>query len=132
MVAQGIASEGAVFLPVAGDVHLRMIATKDIAEVAADKILYGQWSGINVLELVGPEEVTFDVAAKAIGEAIGKDVNHVTVTPDQAREALSGMGMSVNVVDCFGRQGPGVWRRVSELHAQGSVHDGREAWTSRP
>ncbi len=94
-----IASEGTVFLPLPGSTRLAMIATADIARHAADRLLDTSWTGRSVIELVGPEEVTFEDAARTIGGAIGKDVKHVQVTEDQSREAIKAMGISTGVAN---------------------------------
>jgi uncharacterized protein YbjT (DUF2867 family) len=99
LAVQTIASDGAVYLPVPGDLTMPMIATTDIAKAAADRILDTNWSGRNVIELVGPEDLTFEGAARTVGAALGKDVNHVAVTPDQAREAMVSTGMKPSIVD---------------------------------
>ena len=99
MQAEPIASQGAVFLPLPGDTRLAMIATADIAKVAAERLLDTSWTGCSVLELVGPKEVTFEQAAKTIGQAVGKEVKHVQVSEDQSRQAMEAMGMSTGVAN---------------------------------
>ena len=99
MQAEPIASQGSVFLPSPGDTRLAMIATVDIAKVAAERLLDTSWTGRSVLELVGPEEVTFEQAAKTIGEAIGKEVKHVQVSENQSRQGLEAMGLSTGVAN---------------------------------
>ena len=76
-----------------------MIATADIAKAAADRILDATWTGRSVIEIVGPEELTFEGAARTLGAAVGKELKHVTTTPEQTREAMIGMGLSANVAD---------------------------------
>ncbi|MFQ5511428.1 MAG: NmrA family NAD(P)-binding protein [Candidatus Krumholzibacteriia bacterium] len=97
--AAPIASEGAVFLPLPGNTSLAMIATADIARHAAERLLDASWTGRSVIELVGPEEVTFENAARTIGRAIGREVRHVEVSEDQSREAIEAMGMSTGVAN---------------------------------
>ena len=94
-----IASEGAVFLPLPGSIRLPMIATVDIAKAAAERLLDTSWTGRSVIELVGPDEVTFEDAARTVGKAIGKDVKHVQVSEDQSREGIKALGMSAGVAN---------------------------------
>ncbi|MGC1955518.1 MAG: NAD(P)H-binding protein [Gammaproteobacteria bacterium] len=87
----------AVSLAVPGDQRIAMIATVDIATTAAEVLAAAPPSGARVLELLGPTEYRFDEAASVIGEAIGKPVKHVQVTPARMREALRGLGASRDV-----------------------------------
>ncbi|MFQ5601572.1 MAG: NmrA family NAD(P)-binding protein [Candidatus Krumholzibacteriia bacterium] len=93
----GIQQAGAVFLPVPGSVRIPMIATQDIAVAAAKVITDDTWQGKRVLELHGAADLSFDEAARAISEVAGRQVKHVEVTPDQALEAMTGLGMSGGV-----------------------------------
>lgn len=95
--ARAIATQGAVFLPVPGSVRLPFIATADIAKFGAQRIQDARWTGNSVMELVGPEDVSFDEAAQALGIAVGKKVAHIECTADQMVEALSGIGISKSV-----------------------------------
>lgn len=101
MSAETIAAQNSVFLPIQGGVKMAMIATDDIAKAAAERILDKTWTGKSVIELVGPSEETFDSAAKTIGDALGREINHVTTTLDQTREAMTGMGVPAGTADLF-------------------------------
>lgn len=101
MSAQGIASNNAVFLPLPGTARVPFIATSDIATAAADRILDESWTGHSVIELVGPEEMSFDEAATTLGEAVGKQITHVETTPEQTRDALTSMGVHENTAELF-------------------------------
>ncbi|MEJ2722930.1 MAG: hypothetical protein P8181_17595, partial [bacterium] len=83
------------------DIGTPMIATDDIAKVAANRILDKSWTGRSVIELVGPSEITFADAADMIGEALGHEVNHVTTTPERTRERMIGMGVPPATADLF-------------------------------
>ena len=101
MAAATIARDGAVYMPIRGSARLAMIASRDIAKAAAERILDRGWTGRSMIELVGPAEVTFEEAAKTLGEALGKEVKFVTTTPDQMRQALTGMGIPAKTADLF-------------------------------
>lgn len=101
MSAGTIVAQGAMYLPCQGSTQLEMIATADIARAAADVILDDSWAGRNVLELAGPARVSFDEAAEVLGAALGSEVRHVPVSPEQTREALVGMGISEGVADSY-------------------------------
>ena len=81
-------------------VALPMIATRDIAAVAADLLERGAFSGKIVRELLGPGDLTMPDATTAIGRAIGKDdLKYVQFPYENVSGALLGLGMSANVVD---------------------------------
>jgi len=101
MSVQTIAGQNAVFLPIRGSAKFAMIATSDIAEVAAQRLLDNSWTGRSVLELVGPAQVSFDSAAETLGSALGMELKHITTTPEQTHEALTGMGVPAKTADLF-------------------------------
>ncbi len=90
---------GSIFLPVSGETRLPMIATRDIGPAAAARLLDDSWTGTSVQELHGPADLSFDEAAAAISEGVGRPIAHVQVDEGQTREALLGMGLSANVAD---------------------------------
>jgi len=98
---QGIASDGAIYMPVAGNVETAMVAVSDIAELGADILQDTTWTGKRTVELCGPESISFDHVADEIGDALGKTVSHVEVSPGQAMEGLMGMGISKNVSETY-------------------------------
>lgn len=101
MAAETIAKDNAVYMPIRGSARLAMVATRDIAKAAAERVLDRGWTGRSVIELVGPAEVTFEGAAKTLGKAIGKEVSYVTTTLGQMRQVLTGMGMPAKTADLF-------------------------------
>ena len=96
-----IKNQGSVYMPVKAETRLAMVATQDIAEVAARELLALDWSGRRVVSAMGPKDLTFDEAAAELSEGIGRQIAHVTVTPEQARESMLGSGMSPGLTDGF-------------------------------
>jgi len=94
-----ICSSGSVYFPVAGSTRYPMIATRDIARIAADRLLDAAWTGFWVRELHGAAEISFDQAAALISEAVGVKVVHVRVSPEQAADSMRTWGMSENAVE---------------------------------
>ena len=97
----GIRAAGSVFMPISGSTRTSMIATRDIAASAAKVLLDGSWTGQKAVGLHGPADLSFDEAATALGEGLSRPVRHVTVTPDQARGAMVGMGVHPGVAALF-------------------------------
>lgn len=93
--------DGAVYMPIPGDLAFPMIATRDISAVAADVIADESWNGVNVRELLGPRDYSINDAARIIGDAAGKEVKHVQVPYEAAKGAMLQMGLGESVVDKY-------------------------------
>lgn len=79
---------------------LPMIATRDIAAVAADLMEQGGFVGKSTRELLGPGNLTMSEATTALGRAIGKDdLKYVQFPYENVRAGLLGLGMSSDVTD---------------------------------
>lgn len=91
--------EEAVFLPVCGSARYPMIATRDIARVAADRLLDPGWTGLWIRELHGPADLTFNQAATLISEAVGRKVVHVEVEPQQALQSMQASGLTMDAAE---------------------------------
>jgi uncharacterized protein YbjT (DUF2867 family) len=91
--------DGRIYMPLPGNLRLPMIATRDIAEVAAERLRDGKWTGRSVLELVGPEQLSGEEVARRLGEALERKVEYVQVSDPQAKESMTSMGMNPAVAD---------------------------------
>ena len=96
-----IKSTGAFFLPVPPDVKLPMVATRDIVEVAARVLLDDSWSGRRAVTVYGPELLSHAEVAATLSDVLGRPVGFTQVTPDQARQAMLGMGFTADLVAEF-------------------------------
>lgn len=77
-----IRHEGVLVDSVAPHARLPMIATTDIAVVAAGALRERRWRGVVVRELLGPRDLTYTEVAAAIGEAIGQPALQYVQVPD--------------------------------------------------
>jgi len=78
-----------------GDLELPMIATRDVAAEAAERLLRRDFRGQGAKLLVGPEDVSLRAATRALGQRLGlPDLAYVQFPPDGVRAALRGAGMS--------------------------------------
>lgn len=78
-----------------GDLELPMIATRDVAAEVAERLARRDFSGHQVKQLVGPEDVSLRAATRALGERLGlPDVGYVQLPPADVQGALMGFGMS--------------------------------------
>lgn len=78
--------------PVQGDLVMPMIATRDIGEYAAKRLLALDFAGKSHQYLLGAKDTSYNEVAKIFGAAIGKpDLAYVTFPYDQAEQAMSQM-----------------------------------------
>ncbi len=75
-----------------------MIATRDIAQVAAELLLQLDFSGHLTRELLGQRDISMHEATRIIGKAIGKEgLAYVQFPYEQAEQAMLTMGLSQDV-----------------------------------
>ncbi len=88
-----IIAQGAIYTTLQGSVKAPIIATQDIAEVAAEFLLK-PIDGHHVVDIVGPQEISLDEWARIAGQAIGRQIRVVTIPGDKLKAAMSQSGMS--------------------------------------
>lgn len=77
------------------DLRFPMIATRDVAREAAERLRRRDFGGHGARLLLGPEDVSMREATAAIGALLGMpDLPYVEFPPDGVRGALQGAGMS--------------------------------------
>jgi uncharacterized protein YbjT (DUF2867 family) len=87
---------------VAPDLPLPMIATRDVADVAARALKTRDWTGIVVRELLGARDLTFAEATRIIGARIGKpDLKYVQFPYADFASSLVRMGISPNMAGLY-------------------------------
>ena len=80
---------------VAPDLAVPMIATRDIADVAAKALKARDWKGVVVRELLGPRDLSYAEATRILGERIGKpDLQYVQFSYADEARALVQAGLS--------------------------------------
>lgn len=84
------------------DVKLPIIATKDIAVVAADKLINRDFSGISVLPLHGDRDYTMVEATNILGNAIGKpELPYIEFSYEDMKAGLVQFGISESVANSY-------------------------------
>jgi uncharacterized protein YbjT (DUF2867 family) len=87
---------------IAGDHPFPIIATADIARVAAEKLENSDWSGKSVLPLLGPKDYTMNEVTAALAMAIGKpNLPYITFPYDQAREGMKQAGLNDSFAEAY-------------------------------
>ena len=114
-MVQGAIDSGTLYYGMRGDAKLPQVATPDIGKTAARLLLEGAPSGVRVVQLAGPADLTLQETADALGRIAGKPIAAVTVPYEATVGALVGLGAS---------------KAVAEMYAELTVafNDGRLAW----
>ena len=75
-----------------------MIATRDIADAAAQALKARDWRGCVVRELLGPRDLSYAEATRLIGQRIGNpDLAYIQLPYDAMAQALTKAGFSDDV-----------------------------------
>jgi uncharacterized protein YbjT (DUF2867 family) len=86
--------------PIRPELPLPFIATGDIAAVAAEILLSGDFTGKKPRELLGQRDVSYAEVASIIGKAIGKPgLSYMQAPAAQLRSVLLQIGMSESMVN---------------------------------
>ena len=103
------------------DLQIPMIATRDIADVAARALKARDWTGVVVRELLGQRDLTYAEATRIIGAHIGKpDLQYVQFPYADFAASLVQMGISQNVAGLYGRcRAPSTREESSRARAGG-------------
>lgn len=108
-----IKNMGVMGSPVKTDVKTTIIATEDIATVAADKLAKLNFKGKSYHDLLGDRDYTQKEISAIIGEAIGQpELPYVEFPYEENKKALLQYGISESVADAFN----GMYKVVNEGH----------------
>jgi uncharacterized protein YbjT (DUF2867 family) len=95
-----IKAKGANGSPIGPDVPISMIASSDIAEVAARALRQRDFKGFVVRELLGERDLTMREVTRILGDRIGKpDLRYVQTSSLDFIEGLLQMGLSQNFAE---------------------------------
>ncbi len=93
-----IETDGIVVDSLDPHVPVPMVATRDVAAVAADALLRGGWTDHAVRELLGPVDVDQTTATVALGSALGRpELSYVRMPDDDMVAALVDEGWTEDV-----------------------------------
>ncbi len=83
-----------------GDIAFPMVATPDVAAVAAEYFLNLDFKGHSVRDILGPRDVSYNEVTKVLGEALGKpDLKYVRISDDEMKTAMIQMGASPSAAE---------------------------------
>jgi uncharacterized protein YbjT (DUF2867 family) len=89
-----IAAQGVFYGPLRPDRPAPMVATRDIAAVAARLLREDAWTGFEEVPVLGPEDLTYDGMAATIAEVLGRPVRYQQVPVETHKANMMGLGMS--------------------------------------
>jgi uncharacterized protein YbjT (DUF2867 family) len=90
---------GRISLPLSGSRRYPMIATRDIAHVAAERLLDRSWTGHSVRELHGPAELCYDEVAGILSEALGRKIVYIKCNREEAHQYMLDNAISENAAE---------------------------------
>jgi uncharacterized protein YbjT (DUF2867 family) len=86
--------EGVFRIAVPVDRPMAWVDPRDVADVAAARLLNADWSGRNVQAVHGPEHLSWQQAIAIVADATGRRLRVEQVPDDDIRAALRSAGMS--------------------------------------
>ena len=97
-----IKSMGIVGSALRGDLKFPMIATKDIAKFAVERLMKRDYMGIAVRDLLGQRDISMNEVAGIIAQKVNKpSLQYVQFSYEDTEKALIGMGFSEDVSRLF-------------------------------
>jgi len=97
-----VSQQGVNVDSVAPDLPIPMVATRDIADVAAAALRTRNFSGMMVRELLGPRDLSYAEATRILGERLGKpQVEYVQLSYADMAWALMQAGFSESFANLY-------------------------------
>jgi uncharacterized protein YbjT (DUF2867 family) len=90
--SNSIRSQGAFYMP-AGDAKVSFVDVRDIAAVAIKSLINDNQQKGRAYNITGGEALSYGQAAEILSKAVGKKINYVNVTDQDARKGMKDMSM---------------------------------------
>lgn len=91
---EAIKTQGKFFSPISADRKIPMVATRDIAAVAATLLLDDSWSGQEDVAVLGPKDLSNNDMAQIIAEVLAKPMLFQQIPGEAYKARFTGFGMS--------------------------------------
>jgi len=85
---------GILPVPVLAETIFPQVATRDIGDIAAARLLDPTWTGRQTQGIHGPKDLSFGEAARVLSEATGRKIEFVSVPDNAFLSALIGAGLT--------------------------------------
>jgi uncharacterized protein YbjT (DUF2867 family) len=92
--AQPIAERGVFTDIISPDLHLPVVAVRDIGDVAARLLLDSGWAGQQEVPLLGPEDLSMNDRAAIMSDVLERPVRYTRISPQELLDRISGLGTS--------------------------------------
>ena len=96
-----IQSQAIMGSAIRGDMPIPMIATRDIAKTAADRLVVQDFKGKTVHYLLGQRDLTLREAARIVSRILAVEIPYVEFDVISARRGLIQMGLSPDAAEQF-------------------------------
>jgi uncharacterized protein YbjT (DUF2867 family) len=110
---EAIRQDGTLTLPRAPERPLAMVATRDIAEVAAGLLSDLAWSGHENLPVFGPDRLTPKQMADVIADVLGRPVTYHQTSREDSVSRMTAVGASEQTIrdmtDMYDAQNDGIY-----------------------
>jgi uncharacterized protein YbjT (DUF2867 family) len=84
------------------DLALPIIATKDIADAAADRLLKLDFTGNSYIDLLGQKDLSLAEATRVAGESIGKpDLQYITFSYEEDEKGMIQSGLKPTIAKLY-------------------------------
>ncbi len=103
MQLQSIKQQGSIMSVTSPTTLIPMVATRDIAAVAAEKLTHRTWSGHHIQGVQGPEDLSFGDAARILTEVLGKQIQFVQISKQQISDYMMTVGATPAVAKAYGQ-----------------------------
>lgn len=111
---------GSLYYGLVADKKIPQVATRDIGVTAAKALLEPHASGVRVIELAGPEELSLEDTAAIMSKVSGKPVKAVTVPVEGFVATLEGMGASKDLAGWYGEMMAGTNAGIVSWEGKGA------------
>lgn len=108
-----IANQGVFSYPLPGDFAMPMVATRDIAMVAAKWLVDRNWSGQEGIGVHGAEDLSCNQAAEIFSQVLSKPIRFQSVSAEAYRQSMLNHGASSafaqSLLDMFAEVASGIY-----------------------
>jgi uncharacterized protein YbjT (DUF2867 family) len=125
-----IKNQGVFSSPTRGDLKMATCATRDIAATAARLLIDRSWSGTGEVQVLGPEDLSFNEMARVISEVLDKPVRFQETSMEALKSALLSFGrseaMAQAVVDMTVAVNKGIYSNAHRTGESGTATSFRQ------
>lgn len=96
-----LADNGVFYWPSSGDLAVPAVATRDVAQVAADLLMNPQWTGVEAIPMMGPKDISFNEVAMIMSEVFSRSIRFQEITMQDMHEMVIARGASIGMAQAM-------------------------------